>query len=147
MVKTAAYFAVVVLGAFAVFFGVTAYHFLPIDPHSANGIERLRVLAQTSQPAMEAIEDYHRVHGCYPARPPDLSPSYDKHHLSGWYYEGWIIRENAQQYSRSILPGPGHDPILRFSHHADGSSQWIYDPGDGSVETPLPFQSRSNHHR
>ncbi len=87
---------------------------------------------------MAAIEHYQTDHGDYPAQSSDLVPLYYKQ-KTGWYYEGWATRENARQYSLSILPGPGHDPVLRFSRRADGTSQWIYDPGDGSAETPLPF--------
>jgi len=136
--KTVAYFAVAVLGVFVVLLGLIAFRFQPIDPHSPDGIRRLRLLAQTSRPVMAAIEHYHGDHGYYPAQFSDLSPAYYKQKPE-WYYEGWTIRENAQQYSLSISPGPGHDPLLRFSRRADGTSQWVYDPGDGSSETPLPI--------
>jgi len=136
--RTVAYFAGAVLVVFVVLPGLIALRFQPIDPHSPGGIKRLRLLAQTSWPVIAAIEHYHEDHGYYPAQLSDLSPAYYKQKPE-WYYEGWTIRENAQQYSLSILPGPGHDPLLRFSRCADGTSQWVYDPGDGSSETPLPI--------
>jgi hypothetical protein len=141
IVKIVYYFAAASLTAMLVLIGLVAFHFQPIDPRSSVGVAHLHRLAQTGQPLITDLEQYHKKHGCYPAQISDLYPNYYKTRRIPWYYGGWTIPQNAQQYDISILPGPGHDPLLQFHRNADGTGQWDYDPGDGSPETLLSFST------
>ncbi|MGI4790097.1 MAG: hypothetical protein ACRYFS_14745 [Janthinobacterium lividum] len=129
--------------AVLVFFGLL---WRPINPQSPGGIKRLHRLAQTSRPLMTDVEHYGKLHGSYPSQITDLYPDYyvNKKRQTGWYYEGWTDRATSHEYFLSINPGDGHDPLLRFERRTNGSSQWAYDPGDGTPATPLPFSILPN---
>lgn len=111
-----------------------------VDPKSSAGIAALKVVALKSRPLLEAIENYQHDHGSYP---PDLRPLYGKYlpessaDKNGFGWNGWYYSGNDQNYS--VYTTLGWDPILKYEHRPDGA-KWLYDPGDGSEQTTMPFQ-------
>ena len=114
-----------------------------VDPSSAAGQAGLKVIANKSAPLLSALERYHRAHGAYPDHlssldPADLTGSTDNIRGSTW--NDWAYYPGTPQ-KVSLVTKLSVDPLLSCEV-TPAEDVWIYDPGDGSGRTTLPFHIR-----
>lgn len=100
---------------------------------------RLTRAARTMLPVIDALDRYRITNGAFPADAsglagylPDWNDTDDESEIRGWHY----TRVGAG-YEIAIKLGWDPNLIYRF----DGKhGQWIFDPGDGSEESPVELE-------
>ena len=109
-----------------------------IDPNSSQGLQTLCEIAGASRPLRDALDQYKRDHGSYPASITNLFPAYlkkttnapeDFSDFAGWDYRP---HESLDQYE--LRHQVDWDDAFCYECPSNGTRLWTYSTSTGGID-------------
>jgi hypothetical protein len=94
--------------------------------------------ARTAMPMIDALHQYHRLHGNFPSDVSQLAQllPVGSVNSAGTSVNGWIYDPLAKADTFRLSLKVGWDPGLVY-HGTGTSGDWAFEPGDGDPETKI----------